>query len=96
MSGSTPWACSGSGGGRRLLMLSAALLLAVAGLLSEAKDCDKPCLNGQCSAATGSCVCSPGWVGDQCQHCGGRFRYSQLTHTHTHTHTHTYARARAE
>ena len=63
-------------------MLTTALLLSLAGLLSglpgstEAKDCDKPCMNGQCNAASGSCVCFPGWVGDQCQHCGGRFRYS--------------------
>uniref|UniRef100_A0A672HZT9 Attractin n=1 Tax=Salarias fasciatus TaxID=181472 RepID=A0A672HZT9_SALFA len=42
---------------------------------APAKECDKPCMNGQCNNATGSCVCFPGWVGDQCQHCGGRFRY---------------------
>ncbi|XP_035282260.1 attractin-like isoform X2 [Anguilla anguilla] len=41
---------------------------------SEAKECDKPCLNGQCNLASGTCLCEPGWVGDQCQHCGGRFR----------------------
>lgn len=64
-------------------MLSTALLLSAAGLLSglpgvtEAKECDKPCMNGQCNAATGNCVCFPGWVGDQCQHCGGRFRYGE-------------------
>ncbi|KAF7669209.1 hypothetical protein LDENG_00233290 [Lucifuga dentata] len=61
-------------------MLKTALLLTVVGLLcglpgfTEAKECDKPCMNGQCNAATGNCVCFPGWVGDQCQHCGGRFR----------------------
>ncbi|XP_016892647.1 attractin isoform X3 [Cynoglossus semilaevis] len=70
-------ACSCS---RSLLMLGAALLLSVTGLLSalpaatDAKDCDKVCVNGRCNAATGTCVCFPGWVGDQCQHCGGRFR----------------------
>uniref|UniRef100_A0A6Q2Y3U5 Attractin n=1 Tax=Esox lucius TaxID=8010 RepID=A0A6Q2Y3U5_ESOLU len=42
--------------------------------ITEAKECDKPCMNGQCNPATGNCVCAPGWVGDQCQHCGGRFR----------------------
>uniref|UniRef100_A0A8B9FYI4 Attractin n=1 Tax=Amazona collaria TaxID=241587 RepID=A0A8B9FYI4_9PSIT len=26
------------------------------------------------SPASGQCECQPGWVGDQCQHCGGRFR----------------------
>ncbi|TMS21506.1 Attractin [Larimichthys crocea] len=82
MYGATRRACSGSGRGRgrSLLMLTTALLLSVAGLLTglpggtEAKECDKPCMNGQCNPATGSCVCFPGWVGDQCQHCGGRFR----------------------
>ncbi|XP_033969893.1 attractin isoform X2 [Trematomus bernacchii] len=76
MYGATRRACSG----RSLLMLTTALLLSVTGLLSglpsstEAKECDKPCMNGQCNTATGKCVCFPGWVGDQCQHCGGRFR----------------------
>uniref|UniRef100_A0A8C6WF45 Attractin n=1 Tax=Neogobius melanostomus TaxID=47308 RepID=A0A8C6WF45_9GOBI len=63
-----------------LLLLAALVLSSAVGLLSglpalnEAKDCDKPCVNGQCNPATGGCVCYPGWVGDQCQHCGGRFR----------------------
>uniref|UniRef100_A0A672HYG7 Attractin n=1 Tax=Salarias fasciatus TaxID=181472 RepID=A0A672HYG7_SALFA len=87
MSGAPRRACSGSGRGRGrgslgrgFLVLSTALLLSVVGVLSglaglaEAKECDKPCMNGQCNNATGSCVCFPGWVGDQCQHCGGRFR----------------------
>lgn len=85
MYGATRRACSGYGRGRSLVMLLAALLLSVIGLLSglpgvtEAKECDKPCMNGQCNAATGNCVCFPGWVGDQCQHCGGRFRYGERT-----------------
>ncbi|KAM4724146.1 attractin [Anableps anableps] len=82
MYGAMRWACfgSGPGPGRSLLMLTTALLLSAVVLLSglpaftEAKECDKPCMNGQCNTATGSCVCFPGWVGDQCQHCGGRFR----------------------
>ncbi|XP_056327455.1 attractin [Danio aesculapii] len=54
-------------------------ITALSGLLrlpaaTEAKECDKPCLNGQCSATSGACVCEAGWVGEQCQHCGGRFR----------------------
>ncbi|XP_075873521.1 attractin isoform X2 [Nelusetta ayraudi] len=62
-----------------LLLLLAGLAAAAAAATTatggpEAKQCDKPCMNGQCSAATGGCVCFPGWVGDQCQHCGGRFR----------------------
>ncbi|KAJ0062934.1 hypothetical protein NL108_009424 [Boleophthalmus pectinirostris] len=65
---------------RASLLLLAAVLLSAVGLLSglpaltEPKDCDKPCMNGQCNPSTGGCVCYPGWVGDQCQHCGGRFR----------------------
>ncbi|KAJ1213302.1 hypothetical protein NDU88_000940 [Pleurodeles waltl] len=40
----------------------------------QPKECDKPCVNGACNSASGQCVCQAGWVGDQCQHCGGRFR----------------------
>ncbi|XP_063781410.1 attractin [Pseudophryne corroboree] len=35
------------------------------------KECEKPCVNGVC--ASGQCLCDPGWTGEQCQHCGGRF-----------------------
>uniref|UniRef100_A0A8C3S0Y5 Attractin n=1 Tax=Chelydra serpentina TaxID=8475 RepID=A0A8C3S0Y5_CHESE len=39
------------------------------------KECDKPCANGgRCQPGSGQCECQAGWVGDQCQHCGGRFR----------------------
>ena len=75
-----------SGCGRSLspggtLLTPLLVLFSVAGLLSgtprltDVKDCDKPCVNGRCNAATGGCVCLAGWVGEQCQHCGGRFRY---------------------
>ncbi|XP_057681701.1 attractin-like protein 1 [Corythoichthys intestinalis] len=42
---------------------------------SPPKACDKSCLSGKC--VNGSCVCEPGWVGDQCQHCQGRFKLSE-------------------
>ncbi|KAM8938952.1 attractin [Pelodytes ibericus] len=41
--------------------------------LAAAKQCDKPCVNGVCQPDTDKCVCDPGWTGEQCQHCGGRF-----------------------
>uniref|UniRef100_A0A668AFB0 Attractin like 1 n=1 Tax=Myripristis murdjan TaxID=586833 RepID=A0A668AFB0_9TELE len=42
---------------------------------SPAKSCDKNCLSGKC--INGSCVCDRGWVGDQCQHCQGRFKLTE-------------------
>uniref|UniRef100_A0A8B9T0N6 Attractin n=1 Tax=Anas platyrhynchos TaxID=8839 RepID=A0A8B9T0N6_ANAPL len=65
---------SGGGGGGSPLSghpsEEAAVLAAALG-----KECDKPCANGgRCQPASGQCECQPGWVGDQCQHCGGRFR----------------------
>ncbi|XP_041283508.1 attractin [Onychostruthus taczanowskii] len=65
--------------------LLALLLLLVLGPAAAAgeevavsKECDKPCANGgRCQPGTGQCECQPGWVGDQCQHCGGRFRLTE-------------------
>uniref|UniRef100_A0A8C4HYP1 Attractin like 1 n=1 Tax=Dicentrarchus labrax TaxID=13489 RepID=A0A8C4HYP1_DICLA len=42
---------------------------------SPAKPCDKNCLSGKC--VNGSCICDRGWVGDQCQHCQGRFKLTE-------------------
>uniref|UniRef100_A0A674NJ52 Attractin like 1 n=1 Tax=Takifugu rubripes TaxID=31033 RepID=A0A674NJ52_TAKRU len=42
---------------------------------SPAKPCDKNCLSGKC--INGSCICDRGWVGDQCQHCQGRFKLTE-------------------
>lgn len=39
---------------------------------SVSKSCDKNCFSGKC--INGTCVCDHGWVGDQCQHCQGRFK----------------------
>lgn len=54
------------------LVLCALLCLVLATDASPAKSCDKNCLSGKC--VNGSCVCDRGWVGDQCQHCHGRFK----------------------
>ncbi|KAK5607543.1 hypothetical protein CRENBAI_016822 [Crenichthys baileyi] len=42
------------------------------GASSALRSCDKSCFSGRC--VNGSCVCDHGWVGDQCQHCQGRFK----------------------
>ncbi|KAK9541252.1 hypothetical protein VZT92_001310 [Zoarces viviparus] len=39
---------------------------------SVSKSCEKDCLSGKC--INGTCACDHGWVGDQCQHCQGRFK----------------------
>ncbi|XP_060696082.1 attractin [Hemiscyllium ocellatum] len=41
---------------------------------AQGKECEKRCVHGNCSAAGGQCVCQAGWVGELCQHCGGRFK----------------------
>ncbi|XP_062852126.1 attractin isoform X1 [Trichomycterus rosablanca] len=60
---------------RTLLLLGAAVGALIAlPAAAQAKECEKPCVNGYCDPVSGSCVCDPGWVEEQCQHCGGRFR----------------------
>uniref|UniRef100_A0A7N9AWV3 Attractin-like 1a n=1 Tax=Mastacembelus armatus TaxID=205130 RepID=A0A7N9AWV3_9TELE len=44
---------------------------------SVSKSCDKNCFSGKC--INGTCVCDHGWVGDQCQHCQGRFKLTELS-----------------
>lgn len=49
------------------------LYLALYAQVSQSKSCDKiSCFSGHCVNST--CVCDQGWVGDQCQHCQGRFK----------------------
>ncbi|AWP14672.1 putative attractin-like protein 1-like [Scophthalmus maximus] len=40
-------------------------------------SCDGSCFSGRC--VNGSCACDHGWVGDQCQHCQGRFKLTDLS-----------------
>ncbi|XP_034040368.1 attractin-like protein 1 isoform X2 [Thalassophryne amazonica] len=40
-------------------------------------SCDQNCFSGKC--VNGTCVCEHGWVGDQCQHCQGRFKLTDLS-----------------
>ncbi|XP_061646181.1 attractin-like protein 1 isoform X7 [Phyllopteryx taeniolatus] len=39
--------------------------------------CATGCHAGSC--VNGSCVCHHGWVGEQCQHCQGRFKLTELS-----------------
>ncbi|EYB88721.1 hypothetical protein Y032_0242g3414 [Ancylostoma ceylanicum] len=42
---------------------------------SLSTSCDRHCYNGVC--LNGSCVCSKGWVGSQCDHCYGRIKLTE-------------------
>ncbi|XP_044070048.1 attractin-like protein 1 isoform X6 [Siniperca chuatsi] len=44
---------------------------------SVSKPCEKKCFSGKC--INGTCACDHGWVGDQCQHCQGRFKLTDLS-----------------
>lgn len=61
--------CAGVG---RYLAVYALVCLVLSTDASPAQPCDKSCLSGTC--INGTCVCDRGWVGDQCQHCQGRFK----------------------
>lgn len=56
------------------LLLYGFLYLALYAQVSQSKPCDRTgsCFSGRCVNST--CLCDPGWVGDQCQHCQGRFK----------------------
>ncbi|XP_048448925.1 attractin-like protein 1 [Rhincodon typus] len=55
----------------------ALLYLVVSARMGLCRDCDKtPCIYGRC--VNGSCICDQGWVGEQCQHCGGRFNEQEF------------------
>uniref|UniRef100_A0A4W4EMR1 Attractin-like 1b n=1 Tax=Electrophorus electricus TaxID=8005 RepID=A0A4W4EMR1_ELEEL len=70
----SPFPCFRLQGFKRYVLLCAMFYLV---LVTDAspKTCDKNCLSGKC--VNGSCVCDRGWVGDQCQHCQGRFKLTE-------------------
>ncbi|XP_043911831.1 attractin-like protein 1 [Protopterus annectens] len=44
--------------------------------VSLCRHCEKtPCFSGRC--VNGTCICDQGWVGEQCQHCQGRFKLTE-------------------
>ena len=42
--------------------------------VAPSKVCRPSCSNGICDTSTGTCVCNPGWRGDQCDLCGGKVK----------------------
>uniref|UniRef100_M3ZEU0 Attractin like 1 n=1 Tax=Xiphophorus maculatus TaxID=8083 RepID=M3ZEU0_XIPMA len=70
------WVRSSSGLWKTYLGLLVLLHLVLHAGASSA-PCDKSCFSGKC--VNGSCVCDHGWVGDQCQHCQGRFKLTDLS-----------------
>lgn len=75
-------AAGGGGGGASSGLLAGSswllsygfLYLALYAQVSQSKPCERTgsCFSGRCVNAT--CLCDPGWVGDRCQHCQGRFK----------------------
>uniref|UniRef100_A0AAY4AY35 Attractin-like protein 1 n=1 Tax=Denticeps clupeoides TaxID=299321 RepID=A0AAY4AY35_9TELE len=59
----------------RYLLLCLLLGLVLLARASPPQTCEKGCLSGRC--VNGSCVCDRGWVGEQCQHCQGRFKLTE-------------------
>ncbi|XP_036191764.1 attractin-like protein 1 isoform X3 [Myotis myotis] len=71
--GASSWLPAGS----RWLLCYGFLYLALYAQVSQSKPCDRTgsCFSGRCVNST--CLCDPGWVGDQCQHCQGRFKLTE-------------------
>ncbi|KAL6090042.1 hypothetical protein STEG23_031843 [Scotinomys teguina] len=63
------------------------LYLALYAQVSQSKPCERTgsCFSGRCVNST--CLCDPGWVGDQCQHCQGRFKECKCSSTDEWTET---------
>ncbi|XP_075830646.1 attractin-like protein 1 isoform X3 [Microtus pennsylvanicus] len=63
--------------GHSWLLCYGFLYLALYAQVSQSKPCERTgsCFSGRCVNST--CLCDPGWVGDQCQHCQGRFKLTE-------------------
>ncbi|XP_067858251.1 attractin-like protein 1 isoform X2 [Heptranchias perlo] len=60
----------------RYCVCYALLYLVLSARVGLCRECDKAtCIYGRC--VNGSCICNQGWVGEQCQHCGGRFKLTE-------------------
>ncbi|TFK09873.1 transmembrane protein 47 [Platysternon megacephalum] len=58
------------------LLFYGVLYLVLYAQVSQSKPCDRTsCFSGRCVNST--CLCDQGWVGDQCQHCQGRFKLTE-------------------
>uniref|UniRef100_A0A8C3F7H7 Attractin-like protein 1 n=1 Tax=Chrysemys picta bellii TaxID=8478 RepID=A0A8C3F7H7_CHRPI len=58
------------------LLFYGVLYLVLYAQVSQSKPCDRSsCFSGRCVNST--CLCDQGWVGDQCQHCQGRFKLTE-------------------
>ncbi|XP_073210377.1 attractin-like protein 1 isoform X10 [Lepidochelys kempii] len=58
------------------LLVYGVLYLVLCAQVSQSKPCERTsCFSGRCVNST--CLCDQGWVGDQCQHCQGRFRLTE-------------------
>ncbi|XP_075791528.1 attractin-like protein 1 isoform X8 [Pelodiscus sinensis] len=58
------------------LLFYGVLYLVLYAQVSQSKPCERTsCFSGRCVNAT--CLCDQGWVGDQCQHCQGRFKLTE-------------------
>ncbi|XP_026560619.1 attractin-like protein 1 [Pseudonaja textilis] len=58
------------------LLFYGILYLVLYAQVSQSKTCERtPCFAGRC--VNSSCLCDQGWVGDQCQHCQGRFKLTE-------------------
>ncbi|XP_013930909.1 PREDICTED: attractin-like protein 1, partial [Thamnophis sirtalis] len=58
------------------LLFYGILYLVLYAQVSQSKTCERTsCFSGRC--VNSSCLCDQGWVGDQCQHCQGRFKLTE-------------------